>query len=310
MDGRPTVGTADERERVEREASARGATVEEIRVLSPAGKLLSLTALEAERYGVSSGTLDTTSALLEALALSAAPRIDVEPTGSDQLVALITSTAVTSVLILIGLVALFAEISSPGFGVPGAIGILAFALVFAANGMLGHVGSTELLLFLLGLILLIVEVFLIPGFGVTGVSGIVLIVGSLVFSMQGFVVPSFEWEWRAFHRNVLLVLANVGGALVVFAVLARFLPRSRAFSRLVLSTTQEETAGFTAAAQPDVSLPNGSRGTALTTLRPSGKARFGTFVTVVESEGEFIEAGTAVEVTAAFGNRIVVRRVS
>ena len=100
----------------------------------------------------------------------------------------------------------YMEITSPGFGVPGTIAIIAFLIIFLGGALLGTVGSLEIVLFLLGVILLVIEIFLIPGFGVTGISGIVLMIAALVLARQEFVIPRVPWEWTIFLRN----LRNVG----------------------------------------------------------------------------------------------------
>ncbi|MFW6289092.1 MAG: NfeD family protein, partial [Spirochaetota bacterium] len=141
--GRVTVVEADEQEAALRDASQSGDEAEIGRTVSASGKLLSLTAGEMERYGVSSGTVSSLDELLESLGIRGREIVELEPSSSDRAVSVLTSAGVTSLLILIGLVALFMEITSPGFGVPGTVGILAFAVIFVANGLLGRVGSVE-----------------------------------------------------------------------------------------------------------------------------------------------------------------------
>jgi membrane-bound serine protease (ClpP class) len=307
VDGKLRVITSEELEVARRNAEREGKNLEVGRTISPAGKLLTLTAREMERYGVSSGTVEGEDELLRDMGVERTAGGRIEPTASDRAVEFITSSGFTSILILIGLVALFVEITSPGFGVPGTIAIIAFAVVFAGYGLLGTVGSLELILFVLGLVLLILEIFVIPGFGIAGVSGIVLIVASLVFSMQGFVLPEFEWQKGLFRRNLLVVSMSTVSAFVVFAVLAYALPQLRLFSRLTLSTAQSTEEGYTAQSRDELGLL-GKRGRVITTLRPVGKAEIGDEQYYVETEGEFLEVGSEVEVIEVSGNRIVVRR--
>ncbi len=167
----------------------------------------------------------------------------------------------------------------------------------------------ELLLFMLGTILLILEVFVIPGFGIAGISGIGLIAVSLVLSLQTFVIPTFEWEWDAFHRNILIVVGNIFGALIAFGVIAHFVPKFGAFSRLVLAEAQDSNAGYTVQESSLETEYVGKQGVAVTPLRPSGKADFEDDTMVVESDGEYIEAGTPIEIASVNGNRITVRRI-
>lgn len=308
VDGEPFAVDASDRETIVRDAEARGSSVEVGRTISTSGKLVSLTAGEMERYGVSSGVVSSIDGVLEAAGVPGAEVVRLEPSSADQAVSVLTSAGVTSLLILVGLIALFVEITSPGFGVPGAVGILAFAVIFTANGLLGRVGSVELLLFLVGTILLVLEIFVIPGFGIAGISGIALVAVSLILSLQTFVVPTFEWQWQAFHRNVLIVVGNILGALIGVGVLAHFVPRFRFFSRLVLAEAQETSAGYTVQEESQGASYLGMRGVTVTTLRPSGKAAFDDETMVVESEGEFIDPGTPVEIVSVNGNRVVVRR--
>ena len=309
IDGETVVVTSGEMESAVARAETAGSTVEIGPTVSESGKLLSLTAGQMERYRVSRGTVSTLERLLAELDLEGREIVELEPTTADQTVSIVTSAGLTSLLILIGLIAIFAEVTSPGFGVPGTVGILCFAVIFVANGLLGRVGSVELLLFMLGTILLILEVFVIPGFGIAGISGIGLIAVSLVLSLQTFVIPTFEWEWDAFHRNILIVVGNIFGALIAFGVIAHFVPKFGAFSRLVLAEAQDSNAGYTVQESSLETEYVGKQGVAVTPLRPSGKADFEDDTMVVESDGEYIEAGTPIEIASVNGNRITVRRI-
>jgi membrane-bound serine protease (ClpP class) len=306
--GEMRVAAADEIEEIEREAKRNGRAFETGKVVSPRGKLLTLTAMEMERYGVSSGTVSDREGLLHALGLEADAYELFDESPADRAVGIVTSGGFTALLILIGLVALFIEITTPGFGVPGTVAIICFAIVFSSYALLGTVGSLELMLFVVGLVLLILEIFVIPGFGVAGVSGILLIVASLVLSMQEFIVPNFEWQRELFRRNLLVVGFGVVSALGVFGALAFAVPKFAPFKRLTLSESQTVESGYTVQTREEVSRYIGKKGVAVTTLRPSGKAEFGEEVLSVETEGEFVEKGSEVEVIEVSANRILVRK--
>jgi membrane-bound serine protease (ClpP class) len=308
VEGELQVMTSEELQDAERESAKTGQGIERGKVISPAGKLLTLTAREMERYGVSSGTFSRQDELLSFLGLEDATVINLDPSPADRAVAYLTGSAFTSILIIIGLVALFLEITSPGFGVPGTIAIICFAVVFASYALLGTVGSLELILFVLGLVLLILEIFIIPGFGVTGIAGIILIVGSLVLSMQGFVLPDFQWQRDLFRRNLLVVGISTVSSIVIFGVLAYSLPQIKLFSRLTLQTAQNADEGFTVQERTEENRLLGKRGLTVTKLRPVGKAEIGEELLFVETEGEFVESGQEVEVIEVSGNRIVVRK--
>ncbi|MBA7618157.1 hypothetical protein ES703_25478 [subsurface metagenome] len=308
IDGEMQVATAEDMIDIEREAKKSGKTVEPGKIISPSGKLLTLTAMEMEKYGVSSGTVSDRKVLLETLNIPESGFVEVDESPADMVVGLITSAGFTSLLIIVGLVALYVEITSPGFGIPGTVAIICFAVVFSSYALLGTVGSIELILFVLGLVLLILEIFIIPGFGVAGISGIVLIVASLVLSMQGFVIPSFEWQKDIFRRNLVVVSVSVVSSFIAFGILAYSLPQLRLFSHLTLVTSQTAENGYTVQTREEGSKLIGKRGAAVTTLRPSGKAEFDDEVMNVETDGEFVEAGMNVEVVEVSGNRIVVRK--
>ncbi|MGM0432853.1 MAG: NfeD family protein [Spirochaetota bacterium] len=309
VDGELRAVTRDELEALKRNSEQE---ITEGSVISETGKLLSLTAQQMERYGVSSGTVGSLDGLLSAELDPQSPSdyriVETAPSQADRAVRVLTGGAVTSLLILIGIIGMFIEISSPGFGVPGAIGLAAFAALFAGNVLLGTVGSVELLLFVLGIALIIIEIFVIPGFGVAGISGLAMMAIGLVLSMQDFVIPSFSWQWDLLGKNVLIVLGNMIAGFVAFGVLAFLVPKYTPFRRLTLSLNQESSQGYTSQDEDFVQKYSGKKGIAVTTLRPSGKAEIEDEVVQVVTTGEFLEKDTPVEVTQVSGNRIVVKR--
>jgi len=309
VNGELRVEDREEIEDLQRRSKSEGLSIEEGKVVSPAGKLLTLTAGEMERYGVSSGTLSDTGEVLDALGLGDAEVKSLDQSGADRAVGFLTGSAATSLFIIIGLVALFIEITSPGFGIPGTVAIACFAVVFASYALMGTVGSVELILFVIGLLLLILELFIIPGFGVAGILGITLIIGSLVLSMQEFVLPDFEWQKNLLRRNLLVVLLSTVSSFAIFALLAFSLPQIKLFNRLTLKEAQTADKGFTVQTAEDEKRLAGRKGKVLTTLRPVGRAEIDGEIVYVETEGEFVEPGEEIEVIEVSGNRVLVRRV-
>jgi membrane-bound serine protease (ClpP class) len=312
VDGETRVLTLGDLEALEAGAGggAGGASgVERIRVISPPGKLLSLTAGEARRYGLARGLAESREALLQAIG-SGGPLNESIPGVADGIITFLTSGPVQVILILLALVMVFLEIQTPGFGIPGAAAIVAFALVFGSGMMLGRVGSLEILLFLAGLVLLAVELFVIPGFGVVGISGFLLIGISLIFSMQDFVLPRFDWEWALMGRNALVVAIALILSVTGIAAIALLGPKTRLFDRLTLKAQITGTAGARLEEdEEDYAALVGKIGVADSVLRPSGKAVFDGKVYTVEADGTFIESGKGIIVTRVQGNRISVKRV-
>ncbi len=302
---------------LEREAADRDLEIEEGRIVSASGKLLTLTAGQMARYGISSGTVGSLSSLYADVGVDETAAVILEETPADRAAAFVTGAAVSAILIIAGLVALYLEITSPGFGVPGTVAIVCFAVVFLGSALLGTVGSLELLMFLAGVVLLVVEIFLIPGFGIIGIAGLVLMAVSLVLSRQGFIWPEFEWEWDVFRRNLSIVGVSVVSSLIVFGVVLKAFPRLPLFNRLILSGTGSGGAGGGVGTPVSTSSPlrdgavsqlAGKTGVVITALRPVGKIELDGEIWEAQSDGEYLAPGTAVEVVETRGNRIFVGR--
>lgn len=305
VDGRTAALTPAELQRLERD----GVKVERVGVVSAPGKLLSLTSGDAYRYGLCAGIADTKEALLESLGAQAITEESL-PGFADTIISILTSAPIQAILIILGLVMIFLEINTPGFGIFGLVAILAFAGVFGSGFILGRVGSLELILFLAGIGLLAAEIFLIPGFGVVGISGIIIIGLSLILSMQDFLIPGNDWEWGLLGRNALVVCAGIIAAITAIALITLMGPKIKIFDRLTLHSRITETAGGPDPVSTGVSDHYadllGKSGRAVSTLRPSGKAEIDGRTYTVETDGFFIESGTAVTVIRVQGNRILV----
>jgi membrane-bound serine protease (ClpP class) len=205
-----------------------------------------------------------------------------------------------------GLLGIYIEFKTPGFGLPGLTGMVLLAIFFWGHHIVGLSGSFELLVFLAGIVLLALEIFVIPGFGVAGISGLLLIVLALFLSMVQH-IPGGNW----FHLPAMQVeeaLQNLGIGLGISAVLgmvaAHFLPKTSGFQHLMLSASLDSDKGVSASEQHDDLL--GRTGTALTPLHPSGFARIdGSRINVV-ARGAYIAKGASVKVAEIHGSRIVV----
>lgn len=307
VNGELRLVSADQLELLKEETESAGGTYKKGHTISAEGKLLTLTANEMLKYGISSGAPSTREELYRLLELENPQTIEAVSSMPDKLITILTGSALTAILIMLGLGALYMEITSPGFGVPGTLAIIIFTIIFITNGMLGYVNSLEILLFIAGIILLIVEIFLIPGFGAAGIAGILLIAASLLLSQQGFVLPEFEWQTNILKRNLLTVGAGVFGSIIILAILIQLFPRIKFLNRLILQTSQQQNEGYSIQQADDVEAMIGKKGKAVTILRPSGKASFNGKTIVVETDGGFIEEGTAVIIIGMDSNRTVVK---
>lgn len=272
--------------------------------LIEAEKLLTLTTSQAIEHGIADYTADSLEAALEAVGLAGADVFRAEQTWAESVVRFITNPVVSSLLMTLGLLGLLVEIRTPGFGVPGGIGVLSIALFFWGHWIVQLAGWEELLLVFVGVLLLLVEVFLLPGFTLAGVAGIVMLVAGLGLTLVGSGATAAA-VISALGRVAISVLVALAGGLVAM----RFLPKLPFGRRLILSTDMEAEEGFVSSPETDRQWL-GRTGRAVSPLRPAGIAEIdGTRVDVV-SDGVFIDAGAPVRVTRVDGNRIVVRRIT
>jgi membrane-bound serine protease (ClpP class) len=271
-----------------------------------AGRLLSLTATEALRLGVADAVAPSFDAVLADLGLAGRPVVAHAASAAERFLRFLGSPVVASILMLMMMGGLYFEMHSPGFGFPGLMALVGAALFFAPHYMLGLVESWEILVFFVGLALLLVEVFVTPGFGVPGIAGIVLVVGALLAALIPNVGLDFptgaELARAAVTLSATLVLLVVLGVSV-----SRYLPRSERFNRLVLVPDLAAAAGFIAAESEDALL--GQTGRTLSPLRPAGTAEIGGRRVDVIAQGTFVPAGTTVEVVGVRGSRVEVRAV-
>ena len=266
------------------------------------GKLLTLTVSEAMRHHVVEFRADTLEAALDAVGLGHADVRRASQTWAETLVRFLTNPIVASLLMTVGLLGILVEIRTPGFGVPGFVGLLSFALLFWGHWLVQLAGWEELLLVGAGTLLIGAEVFVIPGFGVAGIAGVVALVAGLGMTLVGAGATT-SMVIGALGRVGISLLLALGGGLVLLRVLPH-LPYGR---RFVLNDNMNADLGYATAPDTDRSWL-GRTGTAVSPLRPAGIAEIaGTRLDVV-SDGGFIEALAVIEVTRVDGNRIVVRQ--
>lgn len=274
-------------------------------VISKAGELLTLTASEAEGI-LSRGTVPDLAALLEAEGLSGAEIRTLVVTPAERVARWIAAMA--PLLMMIGLGGIYLEIRTPGFGLPGMIGVIALALFFFGHHIAGLAGMEEVALFIIGCALLATEVFITPGFGVLGISGIALILVSLLSAMTwqppGEWMPSVSGSGATLQRALANLALAMVGTVVLGVITGKWIPRSRAVRPLVLTQSTRRDNGFSAS--HDHSDLVGREGIAEMNLHPSGRILIdGERINVI-SQGGFIEKGSPVRITEAHGNRIIV----
>ena len=265
-------------------------------------QLVTLTTEEALKYGIADSTANNLDAVFAMFNLQNDEKIYQKANWAEDIVRFLNNGIVSSILIMIGIFGLIAEVKSPGWGLPGTAGIIALALFFGSSYILQLASVIEILMFVVGLGLLLPEIFVIPGFGVAGISGIILILVSLFLSMLG-ADPFLDPE--AVSYAIIRLSVGFLFALIFIFLLVRFLPKSNIFKRFILSEEEKADAGYTS--RTNLSELVGLEGIALTTLRPAGTGDFNGRRVDVVADSEYIQNGKPIVVTAVEGMRVVVR---
>ncbi len=240
-----------------------------------------------------------------------------EATFVDTAVYILNQPLVTGLLFVVGLVALYIEFSAPGISIGGLTAGLCFTLFFWSRFMGGTAGWLEVILFLAGLVFLGVELFVIPGFGVTGLSGLLLIFASLVLASQRFIIPESTQQFQTFGISLLVILLSGVVFFIAGLFLTWYLGTLPILGSLVLSAPVDTDAEAPAASPPaaagqadhDNGPHVGDVGIADSPLRPAGRVRFGERYVDVVTEGSFIDEGSYVKILKIRGNHILVRQV-
>ncbi|MDE2646287.1 MAG: nodulation protein NfeD [Rhodothermaceae bacterium] len=276
----------------------------EVEGVSEKGKVLTLSATEALEFGVADQILGTTDAVIAAYGLDSPTLVAHRETTAERVLRFLGSPVVQSILMLMMLGGLYFELQTPGVGFPGAVALLGIALFFAPHYLLGLVEVWEILLFILGVGLIIVELFVFPGFGIAGISGLVLVLFSLVAALIGNVGFSFP--------PIASVMPSVYTLAVTMAILAaglimavRVFPTSATANVLVLAPELRSSEGYTTAMTHSEYI--GRVGPTVTDLRPSGVMLIDKKRVDVITAGEYIDRGTQVQVVDVRGTRIEVR---
>ena len=280
-----------------------------------AERFLTLSGQRAKQLGVAQRFAETREEVLASFDGGEESSVTVyKHTTTDTIVHLLNSPFITGLLLVGGLVALYFELTAPGIGVGGLISALCAALFFWSRMSGGTSGWLEVLLFMAGIIFIIMEVFVIPGFGVAGLGGGLLLLSSVILASQDFVIPQTVWEWN--HLMVTLITIACSG--LIFIVAAFFITRSLGsmplFNRLVLTPDGPSVAidsgkgkDATSMSQPEIAV--GDWGKASSLLRPSGRAIFNGRSYDVVSDGSFVDPDTPLKIVRIQGNIITVAEV-
>lgn len=262
---------------------------------APKGKLLTLTAEQAQEVGYSEGMVNNLDELLQKLGYEKAEVRSLEESFAEKVARFITNPIVVPILLTIGSLGLVMELYSPGFGIPGFMGLSALLLFFYGHLVAGLAGFETLILFVIGIALVVLELF-IPG-GIAGAIGAISILGSLFLASDNVV-----------HMGISILIA-IGVSILASIIMIRvFGKKMSLFKKIILTDSTNTESGYVSNRNRTELL--GVKGVTVTALRPAGTVLIGDERVDVVSEGEFIPKDSRVVVVKVEGPRIVVRSIS
>ncbi len=268
-------------------------------------QLITLTTDEALKYGIADTTAPYLADVLKIYNLENAQVIDIKSNWAEDVVKFLNNSIVVSVLLMIGFVGLFVEIKTPGWGMAGTAGVLALLLFFGSSYILDLASGLDIILFVLGVILLALEIFVIPGFGIAGISGIILIFVSLFMALIGGGLPYVDGDMIS--RAIIQLGGSLLVSIIVIALIIKYLPKSTIFNRLILAEDEKANKGFVSS--KSLRKLVGLEGIALSTLRPAGMADFKGEKIDVVADGDYVQQGSKLKVLRVEGSKVVVREI-
>lgn len=285
----------------------------EIEGIIEAGKTLVFTAEEALEHDFCDGVADSWKEALSMAGIDTYKLVEYTSTPVDQAVQFFLNPVVSGLLLMLIFFGIYSELQTPGVGFPLAIAIIAGTLYFAPHYLDGLAQSWEIALFFVGVVLLGIELFVIPGFGIAGVAGLALMVSSMVLSLIQNNNFDFSYSGGAeFAQAFMIVIFGMLGSFGLIYLFLRNVETSGLFSRLVLTETQESNSSQTVTSfgtSAEKIMLEGAQGIAMTDLRPSGKVEIEDDRFDAMSEGEYILRGDPIEVIEVRANHLLVRKI-
>ena len=276
--------------------------------ISDSGQVLTFTTSEAIKYGFCEGEAGN---IKEVLKLAGIDNYEIEKqkiTVSDKIIGWLIHPFVSGILIMIIIGGIYFELQTPGVGFPLAAAVTAALLYFAPLYLEGLANHWEILMFIVGLILIAVEIFAIPGFGITGVLGIILMVTGLTLSMVGHVGPGvFDYDLSKLVRALFVVIIAFFISIAGSIFISKQLFTTTTFGHLALAKTQEAEKGYTSATDSYKEVL-GKTGIARTILRPAGKVDIEGDIYDAVALTSYIEKGETVKVVDYQNAQLVVKK--
>ena len=267
------------------------------------GKLISLTTEQALKYKIADGTAENMEALLDSLGYSSFETIETAENWSEAIVRFLTNPVVASLLTTFGFLGILFELQSPGWGIPGFVGLTCLILSLSASYIAQLATMSDMLFVLTGLALILLEVLVIPGFGIAGLGGI----GLMIYGLYLLLLPDIPVGEEVLGQAMDGFLIGLVGAVIGLVLLVKLMIKTKFWEQLTAPDTQKKEDGYSNTFGWE-SL-QGETGISDTDLHPSGWVRVKDQRIFVVSEGEFIEEGKEIKILSVDGNRVLVREL-
>jgi membrane-bound ClpP family serine protease len=263
---------------------------------------------DVEELGLAQFRADRFDEMLRLYSLDSEPET-IRPNWAHEFIEGLADPKIAGLLLFVAWFALMIEFMTPAFTGAGLVSGICFVLYFWSQFLHGTAGWLEIVLFLCGVVCVLIEIFILPGFGVVGLTGGALMIVSIVLASQTFVIPSNNYQLDQFPKSLMMMVAAVGGACISLALMRRYMHRAPLLRRLMLPPSDPEALHELERRESlvDFTYLFGKRGTTTTPLLPSGKARFGDTIVDVISDGQEIARNMPIVVTEVIGNRVRVR---
>ncbi len=280
----------------------------EIEGITAEGEVITFSTSEAIEHGFAEAQVDSIEELLQYAGVEDYEIIDYELSVSEKIISFFINPIVSGILIMLILGGIYFELQTPGIGFPILASVIALILYLVPYYLNGLAANWEIIAFFVGLVLIGLELFVIPGFGIAGISGIMLSLGSLVLIMINN--EGFDFDFVPFEQVVVAISTALGGLLagviMMFLGGARLM-NSNVFKRVSLEDVQDRLQGYTSNFQTTSFM--GKTGVTFTVLRPSGKVMIDGEIYDAYTRGDYIEKDTKVKVVEESGTSLKVRKV-
>ena len=267
------------------------------------GKLISLTTEQALKYKIADGTIETLDELLTNLEFESPIIIEVSENWSEEIVRFLTNPIVASLLTTFGFLGILFELQSPGWGIPGFVGLVCLVLSLSASYIAQLATMSDMLFIVMGVALVIIEILVIPGFGVAGIGGF----GFMIYGLYLLLLPEVPVGEEILSQTMDGFLIGLVGAVIGLVLLFKLMIKTKFWEQLTAPNVQKKGDGYTTTFGWE-SLKD-KIGTADSDLHPSGWAKVDGERLFVISEGDFIDKEKEIKILSIDGNRILVREI-